>query len=95
MRGIYRFQIHCGRMGDLAGVFTAESEDIEKIDGQTVYFGEVLGKHSEVEVDIDSEKHIKLISSSPADVEMFDRLELSTGYDPFDYWEPEESDEEE
>lgn len=87
MKGIYRFQYHCGRMGDLSGIFTAESEDVEKINGQTVIFGEVLGKHSEIDADIDTEGNLKLISDAPADVEMFERLALATGYDPFAFWE--------
>jgi hypothetical protein len=78
-------------MGDLAGIFTAESEDIEKINGQTVCFGEVLGKHSEIEVDICVGDSLKLISDVTDEVEMFDHLGLDTGHNPFDYWRPEES----
>jgi len=87
MKGIYRFEHNCGRMGKLSGIFTAESEDVEKINGQTVIFGDVLGKHSEIYTDIDTDENLKLISDTPADVEMFERLELATGHDPFYFWE--------
>jgi hypothetical protein len=87
MKGIYRFQYDCGRMGAISGIFVADTADVEKINGHTVFFGEVLGKHSEIDVDIDIEENLILISYEPVDVEVFERLELATGYDPFDFWE--------
>lgn len=35
-------------MGFLDGLFVASEEDVAKVIGKEVYFGEVLGKHSEV-----------------------------------------------
>lgn len=37
-----------GRMGSLEGVFLTTQEQLNRIHGKTIYFGEVLGKHSEV-----------------------------------------------
>ena len=48
MKAIYEFYWDCGRMGDLDGLFIAEQSDVEAAIGKEVYFGEVLGKHSEI-----------------------------------------------
>lgn len=87
MKGIYRFQYECGRMGTLSGVFVADSDDVGKIDGECVYFGEVLGKHSDIEADIRSNDNLKLLSADGLAVEVFETLNLETGHNPFDYWE--------
>lgn len=86
VKAIYRFKQSVGQMGDLAGVFIAGSDDVEKIMGETVYFGEVLGKHSDIEIEIDSE-NLTIISDDPDAVLMFENLKLETGHNPFDYWD--------
>jgi hypothetical protein len=50
MKAIYRMDIDCGRNGNLTGVFIADKDHVKillekKIE---IYFGEVLGKHSEI-----------------------------------------------
>lgn len=47
-RKLYRFRRDFGRMGHLEGVFVTTEEEIESSIGMEAYFGEVLGKHSEV-----------------------------------------------
>jgi hypothetical protein len=84
MKAIYRFQLNCGRMGDLSGIFVADKERIESAMGERVYYGEVLGKHSEIVEELDS-SHLTLISDKPEDVEVFERLKLATGHNPLDY----------
>lgn len=49
MRKLYSFELDWGRMGSLDGLFIAEEQDVKDIIGKSVYFGEALGKHSEVE----------------------------------------------
>ena len=48
MKAIYQFHWDCGRMGDIAGLFVASKQDVQDAIGKEIYFGEVLGKHSEV-----------------------------------------------
>jgi len=48
MNKLWKFHWDCGRQGDLYGVFIATEEEVQSLVGQEVYFGEVLGKHSEV-----------------------------------------------
>jgi len=45
---IAEFFWDCGRMGDVQGMFVTTEEALEKAYGKKVYFGEILGKHSEV-----------------------------------------------
>jgi len=84
MKGIYRFKCDCGRMGELSGIFVADSDDVKTLIGTYVYFGEVLGKHSEVEGEIE-EDEIELVTDNESCVEMFEFFNLSTGYNPFEY----------
>lgn len=81
-RSIWRFWAGFGRMGHLDAVFTATDREIENAIGETVYFGEVLGKHSEIFVTLE-EKHFTKISSSYAS--FFEALKLKTGHNPLDY----------
>ena len=95
MKGIYKFYVDCGRMGDLSGVFVADSEIVEKAiaKGKSVYFHDVLGKHSEIEVDL-SESNITLASDDPSVVAIVSELDLCNGINPFDYFDEDELDEE-
>lgn len=81
MRGIYRFHWDCGRGGALSGLFIATAEEVASAIGKTAYFGEVLGKHSDVRGKIE-EGEIVLISDAEADIEVFERLKLTSGHNP-------------
>ena len=92
MKKLYEFYWDYSRYGELEGLFIAEEEDVDKLIGETVYFGEVLGKHSEVFGSIDKEDII--IKSEDQGLirdlqEVFSGSTLS-GYNPLDYYEPEE-----
>jgi len=52
MLKLYSFDWDCGRMGDLEGIFVAEESDVNNVLGKEIYFGEVLGKHSEISGEI-------------------------------------------
>jgi hypothetical protein len=45
---LYKMDFDCGRMGSLFGVFLAEPQAVAAAMGKQIYFGEVLGKHSEI-----------------------------------------------
>lgn len=87
---IYQFRKDFGRMGFIDGLFLARPADIEKIMGKTIYFGEALGKHSEIECEI-NETNIELKCDDKA---LVDRIFLSfnhsltlCGYNPLDYYD--------
>lgn len=52
MKKLYRFELDYGRMGSLDGLFIEDEQKVKDIIGKEVYFGEVLGKHSEVYSDM-------------------------------------------
>lgn len=81
---MYRFALDCGRMGELSSVFTATPEDIAASIGRRAYFGEALGKHSDIRTDL-TEDHFELVTDNQEFVGMFDKFRLSTGYNPLDY----------
>jgi hypothetical protein len=85
-KAIYRFSADCGRNGDLEGVFIATKEQVAKLISSKieVYFGEVLGKHSEICGAIEK-KDIKLLTDDIKAVEIVEKYNLTNGYNPFDY----------
>lgn len=85
-KGIYRLYYNCGRMGELTGIFIANKEYVKVLleNKIQVYWGEVLGKHSEVYGSLD-ESEITLVSDSPEAIKVIQDLRLENGYNPFDY----------
>ena len=61
MRKLYSFFWDCGRMGDVEGLFIAEESEVDAAIGSEVYFGEILGKHSNIRGTLSSED-LKVIS---------------------------------
>lgn len=94
MLKLYRFDADFGRSGSLEGLFVEDDERVKKAIGKHVYFGEVLGKHSEVYMDLEEDHFTELTDDQPF-IHKFEKLNLSTGYNPFDYMEEDEEDEEE
>ena len=80
-----------GRMGDVEGLFVTTKEKIEKSLGKEVYFGEILGKHSEIFGTLKKED-FKVESDDPAFIDKLVEIigaETISGYNPFDYFEEE------
>ena len=94
MRKLYSFFWDCGRMGDVEGLFIAPEEEVEKAIGSQVYFGEILGKHSDISGTLSS-VDLKVISDEQ------DRIDWLlgiigpnvSGYNPLEYVRQEEDDE--
>lgn len=86
MKALYRLNCDCGRQGSLEGIFVADTEDVEYLikNNISVYFGEVLGKHSEISGCLD-DRDIELITTEDKVVDVVEKYELSTGYNPFEY----------
>lgn len=92
MKGIYKFDADFGRMGDLTGVLVSTAEDIDNLVGKRVYFGEVLGKHSDVSLDVEHD-NFTLVTEDEKFIELFEQYGLENGYNPFDYDLEEEEEE--
>lgn len=89
MNKIYRFEYYCGRMGVVESLFIADEEDVRKIIGKTVRFGEILGKHSYVICDIEK-KHFEVLTDDQEFINKFVEIMGNgtiSGYNPIEYWE--------
>ena len=90
-----QFFLDCGRSGDVEGVFICTKQQIADAVGKDVYFGEILGKHSEVYGTLD-EGDIEILSDDPKVIEVllgvFPDGEIS-GYNPLSYVQEEDYEE--
>lgn len=86
MKKVFRFNLDYGRQGTLSGVFVSTQEKVDCLINRKieVYFGEVLGKHSEVYGALEPNE-ITLISDNPEVVKVVEENGLTNGYNPFDY----------
>lgn len=85
-QGVYKFTASYARMGTMSGVFVATREDVDSIIGKRIAFGDALGKHSDVRIDIER-SHIKLLTEDADFIEKFSEFKLTTGYNPLTYYE--------
>ena len=67
MRSLYRFNLDCGRMGELEGLFVADSRLVDKLIGVEVDFGEILGKHSEICCELEKE-NLTVLATNQLDI---------------------------
>lgn len=94
MKKIFQFNCDCGRSGELDGIFVADHEEVENLIGKGIYFGEVLGKHSEI-YGVLEEDEIKVISDDQEFIEKFEEIMGSgtiSGFNPLDFYHPDEED---
>lgn len=77
---LYKFYWCCGRMGDVEGVFKAKKSFVESIIGNNVYFGDILGKHSDVYGTL-GEEDLEILSEDPIVV----MNTHESGYNPLEY----------
>mgnify|MGYP006891163012 CR=1 FL=1 len=85
-KAVYKLNADCGRMGTLEGLFVAEEKVIEWIISSeiNVYFGEVLGKHSEIYGAL-SEKYFTKVSDKEEVIRVIEDFDLSNGFNPLGY----------
>ncbi|MBZ9693229.1 hypothetical protein [Clostridium sp. M14] len=86
MKKLYEFYWDCGRQGNVEGMFIAEEKEVQESIGEEIYFGEILGKHSEV-YGIIEEGEIKEIKVSETTVREMEQVIGTTisGYNPLNY----------
>jgi len=88
MLGIYTYYKDFGRLGELEGLFIADHEDLIKLEGKMIYFGEVLGKHSEVIVEFSYDENIDVRTQDQEFIKKFQEImgdNFATGYNPLNY----------
>lgn len=83
---LWKFYWECGRQGDVEGLFVATEEKVNEAIGKDVYFGEILGKHSEVEGTIEDGEIVKVDLDSEI-IEKVSKILGNTwsGYNPLNY----------
>lgn len=92
---LWKFYWYWGRMGSIDGLFLASSKDVEGLLGKKIHFGSALGKHSEVYGAI-KEGDIKEMEVDAATIEALSKYGPTlSGYNPLNYYEGEEEDEDE
>ena len=88
MRSLYKFYWDCGRMGVVDGIFVADEEEVKDAIGKEVYFGEILGKHSEVFGTL-KEHDLTIVSQDIKNIEwlltIFGAFDTISGYNPLEY----------
>ena len=91
---LVEFYWDCGRSGELTGLFVTTKDELENLYGQDAYFGEVLGKHSEISGTI-TEDDFTIKTDNQEFIKLFEELIGEQGFNPFDYVEESNSEEEE
>lgn len=83
---LFSFHWDCGRAGELEGLFIAPQSDVDMVLGKQIYFGEVLGKHSEISGQLDPED-VVLVSDDQEKVQWLVQLLGYTvsGFNPLLY----------
>jgi len=89
MKKLYKFHWDCGRMGNVRGTFSADDLYVKSCIGKQVYFGEILGKHSDVYGNLE-EKDLTVLSDDQDFIEKFEKLIGDSGYNPLSYMNEEE-----
>lgn len=83
-------------MGCVESVFIAEESEVEHAIGQDAYFGEILGKHSDISFDLKANHFRVILIDQDAVLEIQKAVgDTLSGYNPLFYVEdPMEEDEE-
>jgi len=83
---LYKFNWDCGRQGEVEGLFVATESEVEYAIGKEAYFGEILGKHSEVYGTIEEGEITKIDIDSNSVTQVAEHLgETWSGYNPLHY----------
>lgn len=86
MDKLYKMNIEFRRGGELTGLFIEDKDIMDFAIGKRIYFGEVMGKHSDVDIEL-KDYHIKELNV-PLDIVDILKNELGTtisGYNPIEY----------
>ena len=86
------FEWDCGRMGFVNGLFVTTTKELEAAYGKLVYFGDILGKHSDIEGTLET-KDITVKTGDPVFINKLVEIIGShniSGYNPLNYMNEEE-----
>ena len=92
---LVEFGLDCGRAGSVEGLFVTTVRDLILSIGKEAYFGEILGKHSEVSTTLTWD-HYRIISASAGDIDNVLAVvgcETISGWNPLQYLREKEGEE--
>ena len=89
MKKLYKFEWDYGRQGNIDGLFISEEQEVRSIVGKYIDFGEALGKHSQVDGEIEEDDIIEIKVSQSVIDEMGYIFKDGNiiGYNPLEYIE--------
>lgn len=93
MKKLYSYS-DSGRGWTIEGVFASTDEELKRLYGKDLYYGECAGKHSELTFRFD-EGDFTVVTEDQEFIEKFEQLLGYTGYNPFDYLEDDEEEDDE
>jgi len=83
---LWRYYVDCGRAGNIESVFVATKQEIKNAIGKDIYFGDILGKYSDVSVKLLSSEFEKLDVDSETVIKLSQILGNTwSGYNPLEY----------
>ena len=95
MKVLYKYEEY-RRGGTVEGTFVATEKEFKKIIGKEIRFGEILGKHSDVAIEFEESDLVDMVVTRDQEfIRVFEEYKLSSGYNPLDYYDEDEYDEEE
>lgn len=90
-QSIYFYSVDFGRHGTVEGTILTTANQLKKLFGKSIYFGDVLGKHSDVSIIFEDEDDFELLTSDQEFIKKAVEYKVvPKGYDPFDYIDLEE-----
>lgn len=92
-KALWRFYWDVRRHGSVRGLFVATDDEVQKALGEYVYFGEILGKHSEVSGTLE-EADLTRLTDDADFIAKFEEYGCASGYNPLQYINEGEADEE-
>jgi hypothetical protein len=82
---LYKFHLDYGRMGCIEGTFVCTEDALQILIGKELQFGEVLGKHSDVNAVLRESDLIHLTDDWGFIEKAMEYGLVPCGYNPFDY----------
>lgn len=83
---LWRFYWDCHRQGSVEGLFVATEKEVNDAIGKDVYFGEILGKHSDIYGTIEDGDITKIEVDSDVVNKLIPHLGVTwSGYNPLSY----------
>jgi hypothetical protein len=83
---LWKYNLDCGALGLIEGLFVATEKEIEKSLGKTIYFGQILGEESDIFIEF-FEAHLERVNVSQTTIAEMTQILGDTwcGYNPMDY----------